>query len=232
MIIAGPGMDIGGEAAALAADDQRQFGVGLQFEETIDHLHAGAFESRAQRILASSSKRDLQLDQRGDRLSGFGGLRQRPHDGRVVGGAVERLLDRDHISGSARRLLQELHDDVERFRTDDGRSGPLPDRGEDIAAMVAHALGMARHIGHEFQVGAVEPGQLRQFVHRQHAIGPAEPRRRWSRAPAARSRAIRSACWLRFRAGSPIHAACVSARSRTPAPGLRPLPRFRVRCPG
>ena len=46
----------------------------------------------------------------------------------------------------------------------------LPDRREDIAAMIANAFGMARHIGHEFEIGPVEPRQLRQFVHRQHAI--------------------------------------------------------------
>ena len=36
----------------------------------------------------------------------------------------------------------------------------LPDRGEDVAAMVAHPLGMTRHVGCEFEVGAVEPGEL------------------------------------------------------------------------
>ena len=29
---------------------------------------------------------------------------------------------------------------------------------------------MARHVGREFEVGAVEPGELREFVHRQHAV--------------------------------------------------------------
>ena len=33
MIVAGAGVDVGGEAAALAAHDQRQLGVGLQFDE-------------------------------------------------------------------------------------------------------------------------------------------------------------------------------------------------------
>ena len=46
----------------------------------------------------------------------------------------------------------------------------LPDRREDIAAVVANAFGMARHIRHEFKIGPVEPGQLRQLVHRQHAV--------------------------------------------------------------
>ena len=46
----------------------------------------------------------------------------------------------------------------------------LPDGGEAIAAVIANALGIARVIGHEFEVGPVEPGELRQFVERQHAI--------------------------------------------------------------
>ena len=31
----------------------------------------------------------------------------------------------------------------------------LPDRGKDIAAMVADPLGMTRHVGHEFEVGTI-----------------------------------------------------------------------------
>ena len=46
----------------------------------------------------------------------------------------------------------------------------LPDGGEAIAAVLANALGIARVIGHEFEVGPVEPGELRQFVERQHAV--------------------------------------------------------------
>ena len=46
----------------------------------------------------------------------------------------------------------------------------LADRCEDVAAMVADALGMARHIGHKFEVGPVEPRQLRQLVHGEHAV--------------------------------------------------------------
>ena len=44
MIVAGADMDVAGELAALAAHHQRQLGVGLQFDEAVDHLHAGALE--------------------------------------------------------------------------------------------------------------------------------------------------------------------------------------------
>ena len=46
----------------------------------------------------------------------------------------------------------------------------LPDGGEAIAAMVADALGIARIVGHEFEIGPVEPGELGQIVERQHAV--------------------------------------------------------------
>ena len=169
MIVAGAGVDIGRQAAALAAHHQRQLGVGLQFEEAVHHLHAGAFEIARPADIGFLVEPRLQLDQRGHRLAGLGGLRQRAHDRRVVRGAVQRLLDRDDV-GIARRLLQELHDDVERFIGVMDDQVLLPDRREDIAAMIAHPFGMARHIGREFEVGPVEPRQLRQFVHRQHAV--------------------------------------------------------------
>ena len=46
----------------------------------------------------------------------------------------------------------------------------LPDRRENVAAMIANALGMARDVRHEFEIGPVEPRQLRQLVHGEHAI--------------------------------------------------------------
>jgi len=46
----------------------------------------------------------------------------------------------------------------------------LPDCREDIAAVVAHALGVAWNVRHEFEIGSVEPGQLRQLVHGKHAV--------------------------------------------------------------
>ncbi len=46
----------------------------------------------------------------------------------------------------------------------------LADGGEAIAAMIADALGEARIVRHEFEIGPVEAHQLRQFVERQHAV--------------------------------------------------------------
>src|SRR3546814_5877480 len=80
-----------------------------------------------------------QLDQRGDRLARLGRLAQRLDDGRVLRGAIERLLDGDdrRIVG---RLAQELHHHVEALvgMVDDEVLGA--DRREAVAAEVADAL--------------------------------------------------------------------------------------------
>src|SRR6185437_7843020 len=46
----------------------------------------------------------------------------------------------------------------------------LPDGGEAIAAMIADTLGIARIVGYEFEIWAVEPGELGKIVERQHAV--------------------------------------------------------------
>ena len=68
MIIAGAGVDVGRQAAALAAHHHRQLGVGLQFDESVDHLHAGAFEVARPADVGFLVEPRLQLDQRGHRL--------------------------------------------------------------------------------------------------------------------------------------------------------------------
>ena len=66
--------------AAFAAHDQRQLGVGLQLDEAVDDLHAGAFEVARPADIGLLVEARLELDQRGDRLAGFGRLDQRLDD--------------------------------------------------------------------------------------------------------------------------------------------------------
>ena len=132
-------------------------------------LHAGALEVARPADIGLFVEARLELDQRRDRLAGFGGFGQRPDDRGVGRGAVERLLDGDDV-GIARRLLQEIHHHVERFERMMNDEILLPDRGEAIAAMIAHALRIARRVRHEFQVGTVEIGDLPHFIEREHAV--------------------------------------------------------------
>ena len=112
MIIAGADMHVGGKRCALAADHQRKLGVGLQLDEAVDDLHAGAFEIARPADVGLLVEARLEFDHRGDRFAGFGGLRERLHDRRIRRGAVERLFDRDDVR-IARRLMQEIHHHVE-----------------------------------------------------------------------------------------------------------------------
>ena len=59
-------------------------------------------------------------------------------------------------SGSRAACLQELHHHVERLVGVVDDQVLLPDRGEAVAAMIADALGKARIVGHEFEVGPVD----------------------------------------------------------------------------
>ena len=46
----------------------------------------------------------------------------------------------------------------------------LPDRGEAVAGVIADALGKARIVRHEFEIGPIDGEKLRQLVQRQHAL--------------------------------------------------------------
>ncbi len=72
--------------------------------------------------------------------------------------------------GIARRLLQELHHHVERLVGMMDHQVLLPDGREAVAALVADALGIARIVRHEFEIGPVDARELGQFVERQHAV--------------------------------------------------------------
>ena len=169
MIIAGPDMHVGGKRRTLAPQHEGKLGVGFQLNEAIDDLHAGAFEIARPTDIGLLVEARLELDDRGDRLAGFGGLRERLDDRGIGRGAVERLLDGDDVR-IARRLLQEIHHHVEGFVRVVDDEILLPDRGEAIAAMVADALGIARRIRHEFEIRPVEARELRHLVEREHAV--------------------------------------------------------------
>ena len=112
MIVAGTDVNVGRQRAGLASHHDRQLGVGLELEEPVHDLGAGAFEVAGPADIGLFVEARLEFHQRGHRFAGLGGFGQRAHDGAVLGGAIERLLDRHHV-GVARRLLQELHHHVE-----------------------------------------------------------------------------------------------------------------------
>ncbi len=106
------------DVLALAPDDQRDLGVGLQAEQSIDHVHVGLFESSCPTDVGLFIASSFQLDERHDLLASFSGANQGPHHrarrpgiavGRGRGIArrpVQRLLDGEDV-GVARGVVDE-----------------------------------------------------------------------------------------------------------------------------
>ena len=120
-------------------------------------------------MLASSSNPGAQLDHGGDGLAGLGGLDEGLHDGAVAAGAVEGLLDGDHV-GVRRGLAEELDHDVEALErvVDDDVLGA--DGGEAVPGEVPDALGEAGGVGREEQVRPVVHDELAEVGGAQDAV--------------------------------------------------------------
>ena len=80
VIVAGADMHEGLERLALAPHDQRELAVGLQLDEAVDHLRAGALEVARPADVGLLVEARLEFDQRGDGLAGFGGFGERLDD--------------------------------------------------------------------------------------------------------------------------------------------------------
>ena len=133
--------------------------MGFELDEAEHHLHAGAFEVARPANVRLFVEARLELDERRDRLAGFGSLRQRLDDRAIGRRAIERLLDRDDIR-IARSLIEELHHHIEGFVRVMDNQIFLPDRREAVAGVVADALGETRVIWDEFEVRPVDAREL------------------------------------------------------------------------
>ena len=143
--------------------------MGLELDEAIHDLRAGALERARPADVGLLIETGLELDQRGDRFSRFRRLDQRPHDGRFGRRPVEGLLDGDHV-GVARGLLQELHHDVKGLVGMMNNEILLTNGRETVAGVIADAFGITRVVRHEFEIRPIQTHELRQFVEREHAV--------------------------------------------------------------
>ena len=157
--------------------------MGLPVDEAVDDLDAGALERAGPEQILLLVEARLQLDHRGDRLAGLGGVDQRADDRRLLAGAIERLLDRDDV-GVGGRLLEELDHHLEALIGVVDDDVLALDRREAVAAMLADALGEARIERRELEVG---PVLLDQRVE----VGDAEEAGRFGDDRVARRRARR-----------------------------------------
>ena len=168
VIIAGAKVAVGAIAIALAPHHHRNLGVGLPVDKAIDHLNPGALQlARPVQILLLVEPR-FQFDHGGDGLARLGRGDQRGDHGRLLAGAIERLLDRHHV-GIFGSLAQEIDHHVEAFERVVDHQILFADRGKAIAIVFQHAFGIARVIGFEFQFRARHVDDLGKAVHRQQA---------------------------------------------------------------
>src|SRR6516165_7509924 len=151
VIVAGADVAIGYELAALAPHDQAELGVGLEFDEAVDDLHACAFKVACPFDVGFLIEARLELDHSGDRLAGLHCVLEGFDDRRARARAVECPFDR-HDIGVRGRLLQELQHHVEGLVGVMDYDVLLPDGGEAIAVVLAAALREATDEGLELEV--------------------------------------------------------------------------------
>ena len=131
--------------------------MGLQIEESKYHVHAGPLHLPRPAHVVGLVEAGLEFHQRRHLLARLRGGDQRPRDGRVAAGAVERLLDSQHtrIVG---RTRHEIHDRVERFVGMMQQNVTRGDGGEDVATTTVEAAGHPRD--ERLVVEFLEAGQL------------------------------------------------------------------------
>jgi hypothetical protein len=99
-------MDVAADSGWFAADDDADFGVGLEAADTVDDLSPGLFEFDGPDDVSGLVEAGLEFDQDGDMLFVFGGPDQGGRDGAVFARPVENLFDGQNV-GIVRGLLDE-----------------------------------------------------------------------------------------------------------------------------
>ncbi|MCY1229563.1 hypothetical protein D9M72_419320 [compost metagenome] len=119
MVVAGaevgvaPQLDLLGlGAGGLAPHDQQHLGVALVADHAVDHVCASGFQALGPVDVGFLVKARQQLHHHRDFLAVARGGHQRFHDQRLIAGAIDRLLDRDHV-GVGRCQLQQVEHGTE-----------------------------------------------------------------------------------------------------------------------
>ena len=107
MVVAGAQVYVAFQVLLFAAQNQHHLGVGLEAHHAVDHHRAGLLQAAGQLQVGLFVKACAQLDHHGHFLAITGGIDQRVDDLGVGAGAVQGLLDRQHIR-VLRRLTQQV----------------------------------------------------------------------------------------------------------------------------
>ena len=149
----------------LAANDQRDLGVGLESQQPVDDVDPCVFQGPCPLDVALFVETRLELDQHGHLLAVAHRLQQCFHHRRVAAHAVEGLLDGQHVRISGGRL-QEVQDRGERIVGMVQEDVLAPDGGKDPALRVEEPRGCGQK-GDVLQIGPIQSVQLFEVAHAQ-----------------------------------------------------------------
>ena len=165
VVVAGADVGVEPHARRLVAHDERDLAVHLEVGEPYEMWTPASSSLRAQLDVVRLVEAGRQLDDDGDLLALGGGGHQCLEDRRVGRGAVQRLLDREHLR-VVRGLLDEADDGrVERLVGVVHQQVALAQRLPQPPGVVLEAGEARRHGGREArerQLLDVERGELHQ----------------------------------------------------------------------
>ena len=139
--------------------------MGLEADEAVDDVGAGLLQLARPDDVRLLVEAGLDLDEDDDLLALLGGPDQVAHDRRVARRPVERLLDRQDVGVVGGLGDEALDRRGERLVGVVDEEVALPDRGEDVDALVLVAR--ARRGGHDGRPGRV--AQVREVERRRSA---------------------------------------------------------------
>ena len=121
--------------------------MGLQPHDTVDHADTRILEGPGPADVGLLVEAGLQLHDNGDLLARLGRLDESRHDGGVIAGSVQGLLDGQH-GGIGSGRSNELDDRTERVIRVVKKHVVLPDRGEEVLELLTQREvgGVVRHI--------------------------------------------------------------------------------------
>ena len=96
VVVAGADVAVTAQPVVVGAHHQHALGMGLQSDEAVHDVHAGALERLRPCDVGGLVEASLELDQHGNLHAPLGGADEASRDGAVAAGAVQRHLDALH----------------------------------------------------------------------------------------------------------------------------------------
>ena len=108
VVVAGTEVNIAPQTIAVFSHNQNTFGVSLETNDAIHHVHTSAFKSLCPRDIGGFIETSLQFNKHCNLYTTFGSTNEMPRNRAVTAGAVQRHFDTLHariISGLRQKLF-------------------------------------------------------------------------------------------------------------------------------